>query len=791
MDLSEALTNTASAEQVEVFGEVYREIVTDERGLTKRELCKEAFGLEDGYFADRIFAIFDADHSNRVNRDEFILGMCALVSKDEETFVEFLFDLFDSNDTGEIDEDELYQGMLASLRANKLSIAHRIEDFFDGEGSATHKADDEVRARELAQEIFAYTGHETSGGITKDEFKNVFFSYIEEWGRLASPLTKTRITTRKFKQYLSQNGATTENTNVTGKKKKKSLIKRIGKRITHNPQRTFWLFLWVIINSGLFFGNYFYYKIGRPELFELLGTCICLARGSALALQLNIAIALLTMSRGFLTFIRNAYNGEALNYINLDDNVLAHKMVGITILLLAIIHTAAHICDFSVIGNASADQVNSALGTNYTAGTKPSVADLWLRSWQGITGLLMLTCFAIAYPGILDWMRKRGHFHIFWGTHQMLIVFSIVVMIHGSQALLGPYTAVYWILPPFVIYLMNPLQRLILFSKENPVRVVKRSFLEPNVLGLELERNGLDYKAGQYVFLNVPEISLFEWHPFTLTSAPDDANLTVHIRNVGNWTKAVHDLYLHSDSDLGTKYENSVITATDPEAQADDHYIPKERKIVKKLNYLPRIYIDGPCGAPSQAYERYKVNVFIAAGIGVTPYASILSHILNRVRYHRKTQAAPEFDSMLSSDNELGLPIKKVYLFWATKDEMSIAWFEKLLKDLGELDVSEMIEIHHYYTSAHEKGDLRNALIGMAHGIQGQKMQMNRNRYYSHYGRPNWASVFSGIKKSCRMIDSKCGIFATVPPQFRTMVKEEAGKASEHDFRFHFTSENF
>ncbi len=32
-----------------------------------------------------------------------------------------------------------------------------------------------------------------------------------------------------------------------------------------------------------------------------------------------------------------------------------------------------------------------------------------------------------------------------------------------------------------------------------------------------------------------------EWHPYTLTSAPDDPFLSVHIQVCGDWTSAVYD----------------------------------------------------------------------------------------------------------------------------------------------------------------------------------------------------------------------------------------------------------
>jgi NADPH oxidase len=37
--------------------------------------------------------------------------------------------------------------------------------------------------------------------------------------------------------------------------------------------------------------------------------------------------------------------------------------------------------------------------------------------------------------------------------------------------------------------------------------------------------------------MNMPELSGYQWHPFTLTSAPEEPFASVHIRIVGDWTR--------------------------------------------------------------------------------------------------------------------------------------------------------------------------------------------------------------------------------------------------------------
>ena len=56
------------------------------------------------------------------------------------------------------------------------------------------------------------------------------------------------------------------------------------------------------------------------------------------------------------------------------------------------------------------------------------------------------------------------------------------------------------------------------------------------VVEVQMKKPSMRYKPGQYLFLNCPEISRLEWHPFTISSAPEEDFTSVHIRVVGDWT---------------------------------------------------------------------------------------------------------------------------------------------------------------------------------------------------------------------------------------------------------------
>ena len=65
-----------------------------------------------------------------------------------------------------------------------------------------------------------------------------------------------------------------------------------------------------------------------------------------------------------------------------------------------------------------------------------------------------------------------------------------------------------------------------------------------DVTYLEIRKpNNFEYKSGQWVRIASLAQSHNEYHPFTLTSAPHEDHLSVHIRAVGPWTSNLRKIY--------------------------------------------------------------------------------------------------------------------------------------------------------------------------------------------------------------------------------------------------------
>lgn len=125
--------------------------------------------------------------------------------------------------------------------------------------------------------------------------------------------------------------------------------------------------------------------------------------------------------------------------------------------------------------------------------------------------------------------------------------------------------------------------------------------------------------------------------------------------------------------ETGKDMENpnaSAVVGIDEKASKMD-VDPAIRKI------LPRVYIDGPFGSASEDVFKYEIAVLVGAGIGVTPFASILKSIWYRMNYPKQKTR-----------------LRKVYFFWVCRDFGSFEWFRSLLMAIEAQDMDCQIEIH-------------------------------------------------------------------------------------------------
>lgn len=80
-----------------------------------------------------------------------------------------------------------------------------------------------------------------------------------------------------------------------------------------------------------------------------------------------------------------------------------------------------------------------------------------------------------------------------------------------------------WFVVPGLLYLCERFYRFSLMRSEHGKTYISSGLLLPSkVTHLVIKRPPhFDFHPGDYVFVNIPAIAKYEWHPFTISSAPE------------------------------------------------------------------------------------------------------------------------------------------------------------------------------------------------------------------------------------------------------------------------------
>ena len=109
-------------------------------------------------------------------------------------------------------------------------------------------------------------------------------------------------------------------------KKYRSPVSRFGSKtsdfVLDNWRRIWFLFLWLVLNISLFAWKFYQYE--RRSAFEMMGYCVCVAKGAAETLKLNMAFILLPVCWNTLTRLRSTALSSIIPF---DDSINFHKVI--------------------------------------------------------------------------------------------------------------------------------------------------------------------------------------------------------------------------------------------------------------------------------------------------------------------------------------------------------------------------------------------------------------------------------------------------------------------------------
>ncbi|CAH8383918.1 unnamed protein product [Eruca vesicaria subsp. sativa] len=566
--------------------------------------------------------------------------------------------------------------------------------------------------------------------------------------------------------------------------KERNPLKRFARDISYffleNWKRIWVLTMWISICIALFTWKFLQYK--RRAVFEVLGSCVSVAKGSAETLKFNMALILLPVCRNTITWLRT--NSKLGSVVPFDDNINFHKVIAFGIAIGIGLHAISHLaCDFPRLLHAKYVEYEAV--KKFFGDERPENYWWFVKGTDGWTGVTMVVLMVIAYALAQSWFRRNRAnlpktlkrltgFNAFWYSHHLFVIVYVLLIVHGYFIYLSKewYEKTTWmyLAVPTILYACERLVRLFR-SGSKAVTILKVAVYPGNVLSLYMSKpKGFKYTSGQYIYVNCPDVSPLQWHPFSITSASGDDFLSIHIRTLGDWTSQLKCLF-------------SKVCQPPSTSQSELFIVDRGQANITRF---PKLLIDGPYGAPAQDYRNYDVLLLVGLGIGATPLISILRDVLNNIKKQKSVEEGTSHNIHRSNT-------KRAYFYWVTREQGSLEWFSEVMNEVAEYDSEGIIELYNYCTSVYEEGDARSALITMLQSLHHAKSGIDivsGTRVRTHFARPDWRSVFKHV--AVNHVNQRVGVFycgkSCIIGELKGLAQDFSRKTST---KFEFHKENF
>ncbi|XP_050937029.1 respiratory burst oxidase homolog protein A-like isoform X1 [Cucumis melo] len=656
-----------------------------------------------------------------ITKSEFHILWCHFTHSNATTT---LFHLCDRNMDGKVTENDIKQMIMLTACTNKLSVTHE-----EGE--------------DYAALVMEELDEEKQGYLELHQFEKLFKISSS---KVVSPLNKRSSNKHIWRSHDSFQESIYE-----------------AEILLRSRWRRAWMMaLWLIICLALFTWKFIQYR--QRKAFEVLGYCLSIAKGAAETLKFNMALVLLPVCRNTITWLRR--NSSLNSVIPFNDNVNFHKLVAGGIVAGVILHGGTHlVCDFPRISGCEKSIFKKTIAAQFNY-HQPSYVEI-LATTESLTGIIMVILMFIAFLLATKWPRRKSPslprsiqqvtgYNTFWYSHHLFIFVYALLIVHSLFLFLTDKTTEkttwMYIAVPVLLYTGERIFRAIR-SCLYEVNVLKARTYSGKVLFLKLSKpERFKYQSGMYVLIQCPQISPFEWHPYSLTSAPQDSHLSVHIRNLGDWSYELYSLF--------------------------------HEGIFPSKNY-PKIFIDGPYGAASQDHVKYNNVVLIGLGIGATPFMSVVKDIV--IRFTENSDRRRDSGKGNQSTS-------KTYLYWVTREQCSFDWFKDFMNDLTFTYQTQLaVEMHNFLTSVYHEGDVRSVLIRAIQALHYTRRGIDivsKTPVQTHFGRPNWVKIFSSLAQ--RHVGERIGVFYCGPLALARELEGLCTKFStKTSTRFVFHKENY
>ncbi|CAL1537663.1 unnamed protein product [Lymnaea stagnalis] len=705
--------------------------------LTMTEFA-DALGMQpSSLFVKNVFLLADKDNQRFLSFEEFLNLFGVFLKGTAEQKSQLLFKIYDVHKVGYLTKEEFHR-MIKSL----LDLAESSD--------LTNDA-----VKDLISSMYRHVGLIDVDRITYDHFKKIFCSNeysstlqkamilgtASKHAPVSAKLRDTEIRNRRhtfIKSYIStgnekslpsysMDGSTSHAplTHTRSASFRVSVQRMeypgtvLGKK-WHSVTRyfdtyrlqIFWCILYTLVTIGIFVERAVFFARGREHagLRRMSGAWItAMIRGSASVIMFTYSSLLVTMCRNTITALRETFLHR---YIPFDSAVAFHKYISVLAMIGTILHVVTHGMNLYCMCTQSTTSINCFFREYYTDSYSVATFHFWaFQTITGLAGVLVTVLIFIMYVFATQFSRRHV-FKAFWFTHSLYWLVYILTFLHGIGRLVQAPLFAWYLIGPLILFVVDQLQSI----SRNKVEITVKAAtpLPSGVLRLVFRRpTTFNYKSGQWVRIACPELSKSEYHPFTLTSAPNEPFLSLHIRAVGPWTTNLRRIYSS---------------------------LPNEEK-------PPTLFLDGPFGEGHQDWYSCEVAVLVGGGIGVTPFASILK------------------DIAFKSKSGIPLTCKKVYFLWVTRTQHSFEWLVDIIRDVEAADVRGIVDTHIFVTQFQQQYDLRTTMLYICERyfqkVEGKSL-FTGLKAVTHFGRPHFEDFFMALSAVHKGV-SQVGVFSCGP----------------------------
>ncbi|XP_016001235.2 NADPH oxidase 5 isoform X2 [Rousettus aegyptiacus] len=696
----------------------FETIAGEDREIDLQEF-KTALNVKEPFFAERFFALFDSDGSGTITLQELKEALNLLIHGNPMDKLKFLFQVYDVDGSGSIDADELRTVLQSCLRESAISLP-------------------EEKLDQLTLALFESADKDCSGTITFDELR-------DELQRFPGVMENLTISAAHWLKPPS------------------------APRCRYRP-RPLTSAYWHNHRSQLlcltaYVGLHVLLFALAASAHRALGVSVMVAKGCGQCLNFDCSFIVVLMLRRCLTWLRATWLAQVLP---LDQNIQFHQLMGYVVVGLSLVHTVAHIVNFALQAQSESSPFRF---WELLLTTRPGIG--WVHGLASPTGVALLLLLLLMFVCSSPCIRRSGHFEVFYWTHLSYLPMWLLLILHGPNFWK-------WLLVPGTLFFLEKAIGLAV-SRMAALCIVEVNLLPSKVTHLLIKRPPLfNYRPGDYLYLNIPAIARYEWHPFTISSAPEQRDtIWLHIRSQGQWTNRLYESFKASDPvgcgskrlSRSLKMKRSQRRSQGLQPQPLFSGALAQEAVASQKDVLVELTPYSPEGTPWQGHEG-------------------LVHTGTEDRIQATSASNQVLVSAMSLENHQFCNIK-VDFIWINRDQRSFEWFVSLLTKL-EMDQAEepqegrFLELHMYMTSALGKNDMKAIGLQMALDLLAKKEKKDSItglQTRTQPGRPDWNKVFQKVAAEKK---GKVQVFFCGSPALAKVLKGHCER-----FSFKFFQENF